>query len=56
MWYFRMLPGSMMENRLSERRSVGRSAENSWDMVSVIQREMVVVLPKVSVVVGREKQ
>ena len=44
-----MLPGSIIEKRLKERGRVRRAGETNWEMVLLIQREMVVALPRVSV-------
>ena len=49
-----VFPGSIMENRLRER-LVGRGTETSWEMIWLIQREIMVFLPRMSVVGDRKK-
>lgn len=44
-----------MENRLKERGPVGSGVETIWDVVLLIEREMMVALPRVSVGGDREK-
>lgn len=38
--YFKTFPGSIMENRLRERRPVGRGTQPNWEMVLLIQRKI----------------
>lgn len=51
-----MLPGSIIEKRLKEREQVRRGGETSWEIVLLIQREMMVALPRVSAGKSREKR